>query len=420
MNENGHAIFSPSNKLASKCQASVVYGKLSSLKKQQSDELELLGNGDIDKIRQYYDYLNDQRKPAEIGVQLHKMFDTFMNNKMTAASYEIDLMSITDDAFVVSQMINKSYEYKKQLNDADFVVSEKLFYELGLASYGRNDNGYVKDGTLTIADLKTGRVFVEADDQLARYAIAIIEFLKVNFPDVHQTINSIRLLTINIHFDNVESTLTLCELNKRRTSYIETFKSMYDVSNGIKAVAGRHCDDLYCEGKAQCKSYKKRLAGELEAVELMLDANDDDTDYNELFDRHADLTSKITRLKKDMINGKLHRKKVQFKRTVSYEPAATPHGELVIADLMVEGKKGMRLRSRTELKQVLADYPSCLALLLDKSIKADELKEKLELEIDKLLIPKTSIMLKRKPVTNKVTREVVGKSCFKEKVSYTL
>lgn len=193
--------------------------------------------------------------------------------KKTLTKYDATMQEIADKYtdFIVNTY---KFEASKSVKKTLVLIEQQLDLGFDDSSVGRLDFGLISsrdDGTLTIVDLKTGRIPVMAYDkelnrvnsQLGIYAISTYNCFKDVYP-----IKNIRLVIYQPLINNTnEYELSLDELLKLKEEVLDP--AVKAIQGGSKeARVGNWCK--YCPNRMNCK---KRASSALSLIDLEGDAS---------------------------------------------------------------------------------------------------------------------------------------------------
>ncbi len=144
------------------------------------------------------------------------------------------------------QLLAKYYENNKQLAVMPVALEQSFNIKIGgIKFFGRIDRiDPLADGGVEIIDYKTGQAKtqkeVDADDQVAFYAIAVKEAL-------HLEPKKMSLYFVE-QGEKVTTTRTQAQLEKKRADVVKVIKEMQ--SGNFEATPGKHCS--WCDFRAIC------------------------------------------------------------------------------------------------------------------------------------------------------------------------
>ena len=221
----------------------------------------------------YNDSKNQEVSPqAEFGTQCHELGAVLISKSLGLIDYDSELKPIDelvkeldmysdemqDIADGYANFVINTIDFEKKRSDAEpFVVIEQLLdMDFDEDARGTLDCGIISSmngGTLTVIDLKTGRLPVYAFDteedsfntQLAIYALYLYKVYKDLYP-----VNKVRLVIYQPVINNTnEYEMDLEELLKFETEVllpaVEKTRTGY-----LEGNTGKHC--RYCSGRFMC------------------------------------------------------------------------------------------------------------------------------------------------------------------------
>ena len=247
--ESGHAYISPSNYKGEKCAAST--------------SREALVDRRVRFLKSFVPYFsglkedtlkseaNKTLSPAEQGTALHKVYEKTLKGQDFSEA-------IAECIFPVPMMMQDALNdicesLKSELSTADKVDIEGKIENSDVDSWGFCDVWYTTAKCLHVRDLKTGRVFVTAQDnsQMKKYACGILDKLGWDKYD------AVMLYIDAPMFESTEWRITTEKLKKWRDVDFRQF--MLDGhSLTPKATTGEWCQ--HCTAKLYCQEFNEWVA----------------------------------------------------------------------------------------------------------------------------------------------------------------
>lgn len=283
-----HAYLSPSSaNISYRCPASVnlqfKVAKRIEMLREICEDLYHLEDG---KSEQVLKLLEEDNQQAVDGTILHGIFETYVGLQAPMVPHKKELIiemiersELSDrtknDEYTIDKFIDVCKYWADEVKKYDNFHTEKRVKIKGLPQYGTTDLLMTKGKLVHIADLKTGRNFVSAENnyQLMSYAVATLDELGWdNFEEVSLTI-------IGLKFRDTDFTLPISDLKKFKYEVmLPAFMKAYSINP--EANAGEWC--RYCKGKIYCDEWRKNFKKETNDMKAV--SNFDNLDNEQAVD----------------------------------------------------------------------------------------------------------------------------------------
>lgn len=404
----GHAFIGPSNTLSFKCPASVSRQYLVWQRNQMlMDYAKTFLGQELT--------LNDTHAIAEQGTELHELYaDSLMSGD--PIQYE--------DTFIEERLNQIADEVGSHIANSEQYGVEDHHESEGFSSGGSKDVWYLIGDTLTVRDLKTGYIQVDAEGntQLMRYAYDLLNHM--GFP---ATITVVDLAIDAVRFKSSTWTITVTDLIQWHDTELK--QMMFNaLSINPTVTPGNHCRN--CQAAPHCGEAK----GWVGDPSKYFNKDIEDLDVSEIEDYYAklDTASKMYDSLKEEVRLRNETGFTEFER-ISFSPGRKLKAWKEDEDKVVEHIKTHSdvttdllfkppaLKTKTQLKQLFKGNSAALAALaaLDEvNLKdVDDALGQLSMfagedELLKEPAPKTKTQLKQLFANNKQALELIESDEF--------
>lgn len=244
MSHKAHSLVSPSDELARECPNSVwkrqrIEARNGFLKHKLTYQSGVINREEL------IAGLGVDTTAADLGTLKHHIREQAINTGKSVRELYVE-NNMEEDEFTESQLQSQADWIREQLSAASRGGVETKVVNMGINSGGSCDSWWIIDDTLTVEDLKSGRIEVKAYKKysMMRYASGLLDGLGWS-PEI----KTVRLVISGIHFASSTYEIGVEELREwRDTELYEIVGSVF--KDNPDTIAGEHC--FMCSARRTC------------------------------------------------------------------------------------------------------------------------------------------------------------------------